>query len=145
MVAQYKTYGIQFVVDDFSVKYVTTADAHHIRNALLRHYEITTDWDRTVYSGITLDWDYNKRTCDISMPGYTFNVLNKFQDDTPKAPQHTPSRYVTPVYGAKMQYATQDETPSFRTNNELPSKKSLDPFYITHVRLTQQCLCPSIT
>jgi hypothetical protein len=39
------------------------------------------------------------------------NVLNKFQDDNPKTPQHTPSKYITPVYGAKMQYATQDETP----------------------------------
>jgi hypothetical protein len=45
------------------------------------------------------------------MPGYITNVLNKFQHDTPKTPQHTPSRYVIPVYGAKMQYATQYETP----------------------------------
>jgi hypothetical protein len=99
------------VIDDFVVKYVTEADAHHLRNALLRHYEITTNWGGTVYSGVKLDWDYNKRTCDISMPGYITNVLNKFQHDTPKNPQHTSSRYVTPVYGAKMQYATQDETP----------------------------------
>jgi hypothetical protein len=94
-----KPTAFSLVVDDFAVKYLTTADAHHLRNALLRHY-----------SGIKLDWDYNKRTCDISMPGYIFNVLNKFQHDTPKNPQHTPSRYVTPVHGAKIQYATQDET-----------------------------------
>jgi hypothetical protein len=56
-----------------------------------------------------------------------------------------PSRYVTPVYGAKMQYATQDEIPPFRTNNALPSKKSLAQFYITHIRLIQQCLYPSMT
>jgi hypothetical protein len=99
------------VVDDFAVKYVTLADAHHLRNALLRNYEITTYWGGTVYSGITLKWDYDKRTCDISMPGYVNNVLNKFQHENPKTPQHTPSKYITPVYGAKMQYATQDETP----------------------------------
>jgi hypothetical protein len=131
-----KPAAFSLVVDDFAVKYFTTADALHLRNALLRHYEITTDWDETVYSGITLDWDYNKRTCDISMPGYIFNVLNKFQHDIPKTAQHTPSRYVTPVYDAKMQYATQDETHTpFRTNNVLPSKKSLAQFYITHVLL----------
>jgi hypothetical protein len=45
------------------------------------------------------------------MPGYVSNVLSKFQHDAPKHPQHTPSRYVTPVYGAKTQYATKDETP----------------------------------
>jgi hypothetical protein len=45
------------------------------------------------------------------MPGYVANVLRKFQHDTQKHPQHTPSRYGMPVYGAKTQYATQDETP----------------------------------
>jgi hypothetical protein len=39
------------------------------------------------------------------------NVLSKFQHDAPKHPQHTPFRYVTPVYGTKTQYATKDETP----------------------------------
>jgi hypothetical protein len=60
---------------------------------------------------MTLKWDYKKRTCDISMPGYVSNVLSNFQHDPPKHPQHTPSRYITPVYGAKTQYATKDETP----------------------------------
>jgi hypothetical protein len=44
------------------------------------------------------------------MPGYVSNVLSKFQHDAPKHPQHTPYRYVTPVYVAKTQYATTDET-----------------------------------
>jgi hypothetical protein len=85
-------------VDDFAVKYVGEDDTHHLRNALLRNYEITTYWGGKVYSGITLKWDYEKRTCDISMTGYVNNVLNKFQHDSPKTPQHTPSKYVTPVY-----------------------------------------------
>jgi hypothetical protein len=98
-------------VDDFTVKYVGKQHAEHLRNALLQTYELTTDWTATVYSGMTLKWDYKNRTCNISMPGYVSNVLSKFQHDTPKHPQHTPSRYVTPVYGAKTQYATKDETP----------------------------------
>jgi hypothetical protein len=60
---------------------------------------------------MTLKWDYDKRTCDISMPGYVSNVLSKFQHDIHKHPQHTPSRYVTPVYGAKTQCDMKDETP----------------------------------
>jgi hypothetical protein len=64
----------------------------------------------TVYSGMTLKWDYKKRTCDFSMPGYVSNVLRKFQHDDPKHPQYIPSRYVTPLYGAKTQYAMKDET-----------------------------------
>jgi hypothetical protein len=111
MVTRYKTYNIQSCSGRFCSKYVRDADAHHLRNALLRNYEITTDWGGTVYHGITLKWYYDKRTCDISVTGYVNNVLNRFQHKNPKTPQHTPSKYVAPVYGAKMQYATQNETP----------------------------------
>jgi hypothetical protein len=57
------------------------------------------------------------------MPGYVSNVLSKFQDDVPKHPQHTPSRYVTPVYGAKTQYATTDETPPLTAKQCLTIQK----------------------
>jgi hypothetical protein len=99
------------IVDDFAVKYVGKKHAEHLRNVLLRTYELTTDWTATFFSGMTLKWDYDTRTCNISMPGYVSNVISKFQHDPPKRPQHTPSRYVTPVYGAKTQYTTKDETP----------------------------------
>jgi hypothetical protein len=82
--------------------------ADHFWNALLHSYELTTDWEGKLYSGMTLQWDYKNRTCDISMPGYDANVLSKFQHDKPNHPQYTPSRYVMHVYGAKTQYATQD-------------------------------------
>jgi hypothetical protein len=109
----HKTRPIAFslVVDNFAVKYMGKQHADHLRNALLQSYELTTDWEATVYSGMSLKWDYKNRTCDISMPGYVSNVLSKFQHDAPKHPQHTPSKYVTPVYGAKTQYATKYETP----------------------------------
>jgi hypothetical protein len=89
----------------------------------LQTYELTTDWTATVYSGMTLKWDYKNRTCDISMTGYVSNVLSKFQHDAPKHPQNTPSRYVTPVYGAKTQYATKDETPPLTAKQCLTIQK----------------------
>jgi hypothetical protein len=98
-------------VDNFAVKYVGTKNAEHLLNALLRNDELTTDWGCTLYSGMTLKWDHRNQTCYIYMPGYVANFLSKFQHDNPKHPQHTPSRYVTPVYGAKTRYATRDETP----------------------------------
>jgi hypothetical protein len=64
-----------------------------------------------------------KQICDISMPGYISNVLSKFQHDAPRHPQHTPSRYVTPVYGAKTQYATKDETPPLTAKQCLTIQK----------------------
>jgi hypothetical protein len=46
----HKTRPISFtlVVDDFAVKYVGKQHAEHLRNALLRTYELTTDWSATV-------------------------------------------------------------------------------------------------
>jgi hypothetical protein len=66
----HKTRPISFtlVVDDFTVQYVGKQHAEHLRNALLRTYELTTDWKATVYSGMTLKWDYKNRTCEISCP-----------------------------------------------------------------------------
>jgi hypothetical protein len=90
---------------------------------LLRTYELTTDWTEMVYSGMTLKWDYDKMTWDISMPWYVSNVLSKFQHDAPKHPQHTPSWYVTPVYGAKTQYDTKDETPRITAQQCLTIQK----------------------
>jgi hypothetical protein len=72
---------------------------------------------------MTLKWDYKNRTCDISMPGYVSNVLSKFQHNSPNHPQHTPSRYVTPVYGANTQYATKDETPPLTAQQCLTIQK----------------------
>jgi hypothetical protein len=121
----HKTRPIAFslVVDDFAVKYVRKQHADHLRNALLKTYELATDWAATVYSGMTLKWDYKSRTCDISMPGYVSNVLSKFQHDAPKHPQHMPSRYSMPVYGTKTQYATKDETPPLTAKQCLTIQK----------------------
>jgi hypothetical protein len=38
-----KPTAFSLVVDDFAVEYVGEDDAHHLCNALLRNYEITTD------------------------------------------------------------------------------------------------------
>jgi hypothetical protein len=121
----HKTRHISFtlVVDDYVVKYIGKYHAEHLQNALLRTYELTTDWTATVYSGMKLKWDYKKRICDISMPGYISNILSKFQHDSPKHPHHTPSRHITPVYGAKTQYSTRDETPPLTAQQCLTIKK----------------------
>jgi hypothetical protein len=57
------------------------------------------------------------------MPGYVSNVLRKFKHDAPKHPHHTPSWYVTPVYDAKTQYATKDETPPLSAQQCLTIQK----------------------
>jgi hypothetical protein len=115
--------AFSLIVDYFAVRYVGKQHADNLRNALLQSYELTTDWEANIYSGISLKWDYKNRTCDISMPGYVSNVLSKFQHDAPKHPQHTSSKYATPVYGAKTQYATKDKTPPLTAKQCLTIQK----------------------
>jgi hypothetical protein len=111
-------------VDDFSIKYVGKQHAHHLRNSLLQSYELAADWEAKVYSGMSLNWDNKNRTCDISMASYVLNVLRNFQHEAPKHPhRHTPSKYVTPVYGAKTQYETKDETPPLTAKQCLTIQK----------------------
>jgi hypothetical protein len=121
----HKTWPISFtlVVDDFTVKYVGKQHAEHLRNVLFRTYELAIDWTAMVYFDMKLKKDYDKRTCDISMPGYASNVLSKLQHDSLKHPQHTLSRYFTPVYGAKTQYAMKDETPPLTAQQCLTIQK----------------------
>jgi hypothetical protein len=52
-----KPTAFSLLVDDFDDKYATKSDANHLCDALLRNYEITTDWEGEVYSVITLSWD----------------------------------------------------------------------------------------
>jgi hypothetical protein len=132
----HKTWPISFtlVVDDFAVKYVDKQYAEHLRNALLRTYELTTDWTATVYSGMTLKWDHKNRTCDISMPGYVSNVLSKFQHDAPNHPQHTRHGMSRLFTAQKPNMPRRMKHPRSLPNNVSQSKKSPDPFCTTPAR-----------
>ena len=58
------------VVDDFGVKYVGKDNARHIIDSLKEDFIISEGWRGGLYCGITLKWDYDKRTLDISMTDY---------------------------------------------------------------------------
>jgi hypothetical protein len=58
------------VVDDFGVKYVEKDDVDHLIASIKSTYSLTQDWTGKMYCGITLEWDYENRHVNISMPGY---------------------------------------------------------------------------
>jgi len=101
------------VVDDFGVKYTNENDAKHLMSILHQQYKVSEDWTGTRYVGLTLKWDYDARTCDISMPGYIERALQRFKHPKPTRAQDSPHAYQKPMYGAKTQYApSADETPA---------------------------------
>ena len=58
------------VIDNFGVKHVGKDTAEHLIQALKKLYTISIDWTGSLYCGLTINWDYDKRICDISMPTY---------------------------------------------------------------------------
>ena len=78
---KHHTKPIQFalVVDDFGIKYKNKQDAQDLINALEINYEaVSVDWDGELFWGIKLEWDYQNRTVDLSMPGYITKLIQRF-------------------------------------------------------------------
>jgi hypothetical protein len=99
-------------VNDFGVLYVDKPDAEHLRDTLKKDYVITKDWTGRNYCGLTIDWDYEQRTCTISMPGYVEKALQCFEIYAPKRAQHSPHKHIEPM------------APN---NNSSPSQITLQP------------------
>ena len=97
-------------VDDFSIKHFNQDYLDHLLNALKTHYTISEDTTGSHYCGLQIDWNYDKKYVDISVPGYIAKALHKFQHPAPKKPQYAPHVWLTPTYGQKVQYALPSET-----------------------------------
>ena len=67
----HKTRDIAFALntDDFGVRFTKKEDAEHLITTVGKRYPITVSWEPDYYLGMTLKWDYEKRTVECSMPG----------------------------------------------------------------------------
>jgi hypothetical protein len=53
--------AFSLIVDISAIKYVGKQHVDHLINTLLQSYELTTDWEAKVYSGMSLKWDYKNK------------------------------------------------------------------------------------
>ena len=99
-------------VDDFGIKYFSKDDANHLLNALGQSYKYTTDWEGKNYCGLTIDWNYQQKYVDISMPGYVTKALKRLHHIPTVHPQYSPAQHIPIVYGVKgtRQYANVPDT-----------------------------------
>jgi hypothetical protein len=98
-------------VDDFGIKYISLADAHHLLDTLKKYYKVSVDWDGQHYCGLTMNWNYRRGYVDISMPGYVHSALLRLQHPPPKHPQHAPHKWTRPAYSQRIQMAPINITP----------------------------------
>ena len=113
------TRPIQFtlVVDDFGIKYEGKKHLDHLIAAIrTAGYGVEVDEAGSLYCGITLKWNYEKRYVDISMPGYVKKILARFKHDEPSRPQYSPYQPPSRKYGTESQETMpQDITPKVNT------------------------------
>jgi hypothetical protein len=76
-----------------------------------KNYNTSSNWSGGAYCSLTLDWDYKKRTVNLSMPGYIKAALHTYQHPAPAHPEHAPHTRNPPIYGAKTQFVD-DKTSS---------------------------------
>jgi hypothetical protein len=81
-------------VDDFGIQYSDITDAHHLVTTLKKYYTISIDWSGSDYCGLHLQWNYQNRYVDVSMPNYIAKTLQKFQHPQPAKAQHAPHDWV---------------------------------------------------
>ncbi len=71
------------MVDNFAIKYTDQQDAVHLMTALQHHYNVSKDWAATHYCSLTIAWDYEHHTINLSMPGYIECTLLHFSHPPP--------------------------------------------------------------
>ena len=98
------------VVDDFGVKFIGVQNLKHLVESLKKFYDIELDIVGGKYCGITLDWDYENRTVDLSMPKYFPIKLKEFDHPQPTKPQHSPYP-VAPRFTNSQKPVTEDKSP----------------------------------
>ena len=79
---RFTTRPIKFslVVDDLGVKYIGKQHVEHLVHCLKKNYaKVSKYWDSKLYCGITLEWSYSERWVDISMPGYTKRLRQRYE------------------------------------------------------------------
>ena len=60
------------------------------------------------YIGLTIEWDYENQKAHIHMPGYLAKAFTRFKHEVLDKNQNSPHPHVIPQYGAKTQYAKND-------------------------------------
>jgi hypothetical protein len=100
--------NLQFtlVVDDFGVRYTKKSNVDLLLTTLQKEYNCSTDWTGDRYIGLSLDWDYVKRTVTLSMPGYIERALTRFEHPPLSKSEYSPHAWNAPTHGSRQQYVT---------------------------------------
>ena len=131
-------------VDDFGIKYVGREHAEHLATILNEHYKCSQDWDGQRYLGMNIDWDYTGKNVHLSMLEYVPEALTRFQHAPPNKPQHQPYPHVQPTYGAKVQYAENEDTSPLLNKTEKTFVQEVIGTFLYYARCVNSTMLPGL-
>ena len=91
------------VVGDFGIKYVGRYHAEYLIKSIKEDYTVKFDETGGLYCGIQLDWNYDARYLDISMPSYVKKHLTCYSHTPPKCRRYSPHDPAPVIFGKKAQ------------------------------------------
>jgi len=133
------------VVDDFGVKCQGMQHARHLKKALEKHYEVSVDWEGKLFCGVTLDWNYDMRHVDLSVPGYVDRKLIKYGHKKPKHPQHSPYLAAPIVYGAKVQSPVPSDKTALLSDKQIKHIQDIVGSFIWYSRACDPTLAAALS
>ena len=145
---RHKWHPISFclVVDDFGVKYIGKEHADHLIQCLRNHYqEVDIDWDGKRFCGVHLEWDYDKRTCSLSMPDYVTTALHKFQHPKPNKAQDSPYPANAKQYGVKVQLTDPVDTTARLPKHEIKRIQQIIGTFLFYGRAVDPTLLTALS
>ena len=131
-------------VDDFGIKYVGREHAEHLATILNEHYKCSQDWDGQRYLGMNIDWDYAGKNVHVSMLEYVPEALTRFQHAPPNKPQQQPYPHVQPTYGAKVQYAENEDTSPLLNKTEKTFVQEVIGTFLYYARCVDSTMLPGL-
>ena len=137
---------IQFClsVDDFGIKYTNKADVEHLLTSLQTKYTMTVDWTGKNYCGLTLDWQYQNKHVDVSLPGYIGKLLHRLAHNRPLRPVHAPHKWNKPIFGRHVQRGTPTDTSPLLPQEEIKLVQSIIGALLYYTRAVDPSMYPAL-
>ena len=134
------------VVDDFGVQYIGKEHADHLIQCLHNHYqEVDINWNGKRFCSVHLDWDYDKCTCSLSMPGYVTNALHKFQHPKPNKVQDSPYPATAKQYGVNVQLTDPIDTTARLPMHEIKRLQQIISTFLFYGRAVDPTLLTALS
>jgi hypothetical protein len=106
---------------------------------------MTVDEEATKYIGLTIEWEYKKQKAHIHMPGYLQKAFTRFKHEMPVKIQNSPHPHVIPQYGAKTQYAKEDNESPPLSKEETKYIQAVAGTLLYYVRAVDATILPSLS